>query len=260
MAFIAHVLLPSLYPSFFFLSATCVDFRHRRRSVMSLFHAFELQPGRDYNLQLKPQYCFHLSTVSLPHGGKGRGTVYATVDGKSFSLATLDASGQVLHASLDLVFGKDQKVVFRVKGNAVIHCCGFQQEDDDASVSDMDDISSDGMDEELEDAEVPVKQMARNPAAKSSGAYDPTMEDEETANDDDEDDMDDMEDGEMDDDDEESSSSGEEEDVPPRRDASAKPKAQQREQKAQQQGPRQGQQSQKPSGKDIGKKRPRQQS
>ncbi|KAH8613839.1 hypothetical protein ERJ75_000755500 [Trypanosoma vivax] len=110
--------------------------------AMQGFRAFEVQPSKEYKMSLGDNCVFHLSTASIPHGGKGHGTLYVTVDGKSFAIATFDSSKNLLHSSTDLIFNDKQSVVFRVKGGTSVHCCGYEQQVESDVFADQE--SSDG--------------------------------------------------------------------------------------------------------------------
>ncbi|RNF06894.1 nucleolar RNA-binding protein [Trypanosoma conorhini] len=137
---------------------------------MQEFHAFEVVPGKEYTLALPPLHGFHLSVVSIPHAGKGRSTLYATVDGKSYAIATLDASQSILQNATDLIFNEAQKIVFRVKGNATLHCCGYQQELDAALQG-----AGDSDEEEEEDDEEGANDLPVSDEEAELRGQDPTQ-------------------------------------------------------------------------------------
>ncbi|AAZ12844.1 nucleolar RNA-binding protein, putative [Trypanosoma brucei brucei TREU927] len=184
-----------------------------------MFHGFEVVPGKEHKLVLEKHHSFHLSVVSVKHGVKGRSTLYVTVDGESFSLLTLDVSQQLMQTPVDIVFGYEQEVVFRVKGNAVLHCCGYQQESEgmlSAALSgsgEYDNAEEEEEEEEGEDtglddgddmAGVPLTDGKKNgnAATKRQQVVDRTDDSDDDDDEDEEDDEDDEDDEDEDDEDE----------------------------------------------------------
>jgi chemotaxis protein histidine kinase CheA len=94
-----------------------------------------VSPNKEHRLEI-PEGCgYHLSVVSLPRGTNGKTTVYVSVDGKAYVLATLDSQQNILQVPTDLIFNYQQTVTFFSKGSATVHCVGYRQaldlDDDD---------------------------------------------------------------------------------------------------------------------------------
>eukprot|EP00758_Cryptobia_borreli_P012210 Tbor_TRINITY_DN5724_c0_g2::TRINITY_DN5724_c0_g2_i9::g.20469::m.20469 len=164
---------------------------------MASFQGIEVLPGKEVGLKAGESDVFHLSMAALPHGSRGSATIYATVDGSTFAVATLNTDAKITQVGLDLIFPKAQDPVFSVKGSTKVHLTGYTQSMDDG---DMDE----------EESELPVtkamnKAALRDKIQKSIGKKDAEEEDEE-------DDEDDEEDGEIDEDGEEDDVDGIDED------------------------------------------------
>ncbi|KPI83499.1 RNA binding protein-like protein, partial [Leptomonas seymouri] len=123
---------------------------------MQEFHAFMVSPNKEHKLEI-PEGCgYHLSVVSLPRGANGKTTVYVSVDGKSYVLATLDSQANILQVPTDLIFNYQQAVTFFSKGSATVHCVGYRQ------ALDLDDDDEDtpfAVGEDDSDAEVTAKNV-----------------------------------------------------------------------------------------------------
>eukprot|EP00758_Cryptobia_borreli_P012205 Tbor_TRINITY_DN5724_c0_g2::TRINITY_DN5724_c0_g2_i3::g.20459::m.20459 len=163
---------------------------------MASFQGIEVLPGKEVGLKAGESDVFHLSMAALPHGSRGSATIYATVDGSTFAVATLNTDAKITQVGLDLIFPKAQDPVFSVKGSTKVHLTGYTQSMDDG---DMDDEDMDEEDMDEEESELPVtkamnKAALRDKIQKSIGKKDAEEEDEE-------DDEDDEEDGEIDEDD-----------------------------------------------------------
>lgn len=139
------------------------------------FHAFEVK--KEYRLQLPKNYCFHLSVISASSELKkngGNAVLYATVDGKMFSLGTISTSQNslittALQISTDLIFSANQEVSFQVHGGKSLNCIGYVQalgnEEEDFLGSDSSDENG-SLEEEEDDFQLPIETALRHSGKK----------------------------------------------------------------------------------------------
>lgn len=111
---------------------------------MQRFYGFEVIAGKEHPLKLKAGDGFHLSLISLPHNCNGHCSLYVSVDGKTYAIATLDSKLNILQACTDLVFASIQNAVFHVNGSGRVNCTGYIQPllDEEDESSDEDDIKA----------------------------------------------------------------------------------------------------------------------
>ena len=141
-----------------------------------------VSPNKEHKLEI-PEGCgYHLSVVSLPRGANGKTTVYVSVDGKSYVLATLDSQQNILQVPTDLIFNYQQAVTFFSKGSATVHCVGYRQaldldDDEDTPFA----VQSDDSDAEraARDVKLPVDAIENAAAAEENEQDEQDEEDEE---------------------------------------------------------------------------------
>uniref|UniRef100_A0A146KTK0 Nucleoplasmin-like domain-containing protein n=1 Tax=Lygus hesperus TaxID=30085 RepID=A0A146KTK0_LYGHE len=94
---------------------------------MQRFHGFEVISGKECPLRLKAGDGFHLSLVSFPYNSNGHCSVHVSVEGKTYSICTLNSAQNILQVSTDLVFNAVQNAVFHVSGTGRVNCTGYIQ-------------------------------------------------------------------------------------------------------------------------------------
>jgi len=215
---------------------------------MQQFAGYEVAPGKEVAVTGAESTIFHLSIVALPHSASNaQATLYATVEGKTFAVASLNSKAKLNQVAVDLIFPKAQSPVFTVKGNSPVHLTGYSQEmEDDMGMmgeDDEDDFESASDDEdELPITKATKKEVVQKKAAPAAAPAAAEESDEEEEGDE-ESDLEDLtseelkqlaeemeEDEEQDDEEEEGEEeSEEEEEMPPvskgRRPETGKPTA-----------------------------------
>lgn len=160
---------------------------------MSKFYGIEAAPGKETKpVYGAPSEIFHLSVIAIPAGAQGHATLYATLDGSTFAVATLDSARKIFQVSVDMILPASQKPVLTVKGNVKLHLSGYVDDMNDAGMPDDEDFSEDGESEELsesdDETELPVEKATKAlEAKKPEGKKAPAPAKEES---DDEEDMD----------------------------------------------------------------------
>lgn len=167
---------------------------------MSKFYGIEAAPGKETKpVYGAPSEIFHLSVIAIPAGAQGSATLYATLDGSTFAIATVDSARKINQVSVDMILPASQKPVLTVKGNVKLHLSGYVDDMNDSGMpADDEDFSDDGESEEGsesdEEAELPVekatKALEANAAAKKAAAPAAEESAEEDEEDFDEEDLD----------------------------------------------------------------------
>jgi len=136
---------------------------------MQQFAGYEVAPGKEVAVTGAESTIFHLSIVALPHSAtNAQATLYATVEGKTFAVASLNSKAKLNQVAVDLIFPKAQSPVFTVKGNSPVHLTGYSQEmeDDMMGEDDEDDFESASDDEE----ELPITKATKKEAVQKKAA------------------------------------------------------------------------------------------
>lgn len=145
---------------------------------MSKFYAIEAAPAKETKPVFNaPSEIFHLSIIAIPAGSQGHATLYATIDGSTFAVATVDSAKGILQVTVDMILPASQKPVLTVKGNTKLHLSGYVDDMNEmggAPADDEEDFSDDGDSEEDEsegsDNELPVTKATKALEAKNEGS------------------------------------------------------------------------------------------
>ena len=139
---------------------------------MQQFAGYEVAPGQEVAVTGADSTIFHLSIVALPHSANNaQATLYATVEGKTFAVASLNSKAKLNQVAVDLIFPKAQTPVFTVKGNSPVHLTGYSQEMEDDMMGEGDDFeSASDEEEELPITKATKKEVAQKEVKKAAPA------------------------------------------------------------------------------------------
>eukprot|EP00744_Colponema_vietnamica_P004229 GILI01006350.1.p1 GENE.GILI01006350.1~~GILI01006350.1.p1 ORF type:complete len:257 (-),score=135.89 GILI01006350.1:132-902(-) len=180
---------------------------------MSKFYAVEAAPAKETKIVFGAiSEIFHLSIIAIPAGSQGHSTLYATIDGSTFAVATVDSAKGVLQVAVDMILPASQKPVLTVKGNTKLHLSGYVDDMSDMGGAPAgEDFSDDGDSEEDEESgeemELPVTKAtkaiesqakAQTKAAPAAPAKAESEDDEEDFDDEEDISLGDLEEGDLD--------------------------------------------------------------
>eukprot|EP00343_Euplotes_focardii_P007295 CAMPEP_0205820550 /NCGR_PEP_ID=MMETSP0206-20130828/3206_1 /ASSEMBLY_ACC=CAM_ASM_000279 /TAXON_ID=36767 /ORGANISM="Euplotes focardii, Strain TN1" /LENGTH=161 /DNA_ID=CAMNT_0053115381 /DNA_START=27 /DNA_END=508 /DNA_ORIENTATION=+ len=143
---------------------------------MDAFFGFELVAGKEEKPKIPGDSVLRVSQLALPAGATERITIYVTVDGKTFAIATLDPKANVYHNVVDLIFSASQGFAMSAKGKGSVHVTGYLQatgdddfgeEDGDLAGEGSDDSDDDAMMAAMEDEEESESEEEAAPAKSS---------------------------------------------------------------------------------------------
>ncbi|CCW72172.1 unnamed protein product [Phytomonas sp. Hart1] len=101
---------------------------------MESFFGVEVMVGKPLKPKIPDDRMLHVSQMALPAGARDSVTFRIVLDGKSFTIATLDPKRGVYFTRLDFVFNPTQKILFSADGpldKGSVHITGFTQTSDD---------------------------------------------------------------------------------------------------------------------------------